>query len=152
MMDDSNGRLQVQNKGDRTVDDIRTTDGRRCASQMYQDYRHETENNVDCRLQNNQGEIWVMKMLDKATTTALIMIFVIGLITSVAIAYPPEAIGEKSTTITTLHPIANVLNYGQSGMVWAEDNGITMTDINGIPLHKTNQIGQFGIYEVIGGK
>jgi hypothetical protein len=27
--------------------------------------------------------------------------------------------------------------------------GVWMTDINGIPLHQTGQVGQFGIFEVI---
>jgi hypothetical protein len=94
------GRLQIQNKGVGTTDDIRTTNERGCASEMYQNYRHATENNMERRLPHHTGEIRMMKMRDTVLTVGIVILMVFGFTAGIAMAVP-----EKTCPVGEIRPL-----------------------------------------------
>jgi hypothetical protein len=124
MTDVDDGRLQIQDKEFGKTHDLRgvsSSDGT-SATKMHQNHRCKAENDVGYGFSNDKGEIRMITMKNTVIAIGVVLLLVVGVVSGIAMAYPEEP------------PMA-----------------VTMTDINGIPLHQTGQVGQFGIFEVTGG-
>jgi hypothetical protein len=125
MKDYDDGRVQVQDKRDERTDVLRPVDGKRTEypSQMCKNHQCTAEDDMGFGLQDDTRKIRMRTMKNTILTIGMVLLLVVGVTAGIAMAYPEEP------------PM-----------------GVTITDINGIPLHQTGQVGQFGIFEVMGGK